>query len=222
MVHLATQPGVEVDHDRALKGAGARARLGPELRDLPGLHRAARGAAPTSDRFPRARKCPTSGSRCLHRFAALGMLRLTTNCGFVDPSILPARPRRHHRAGVHAHHGVAGGVIAGIVAGMILGSVNGVLIGIFRTNPVLTTLGTNVAAIGHPDLHQGDIVYSESGTSRSSPRTGHWASPTRCGSLPASPSSRTSSFRTRCSAAGSDPDGGNYAAARAAVPRSAA
>ena len=40
---------------------------------------------------------------------------------------------------------------------------NGVLIGIFRTNPVLTTLGTNVAAIGISLIFtQGDIVYSES------------------------------------------------------------
>jgi ribose transport system permease protein len=53
-------------------------------------------------------------------------------------------------------------MLAGIASGLILGLVNGVLIGIVRTNPVLTTLGTNVAALGVALIFtQGDYVYTQ-------------------------------------------------------------
>ena len=63
-----------------------------------------------------------------------------------------------------------GGIIAGIVAGIVIGLVNGILIGVVRTNPVLTTLGTNVAALGVAliftqgdyRLHRGPVLHRRS------------------------------------------------------------
>ena len=117
---LATQPGVEVDHDGAPQGAGACARPGPELRHLPGLHRAARGRHHPLRPFLSSPELLNIGqSVAFTGFAALGMLFVTTSGGFVDLSI----PASMAASGIIALAfmptiGVVGGVIAGIVAGM--------------------------------------------------------------------------------------------------------
>ena len=118
-----------------------------------------------SDRFLTGQNLLNIGqSVAFTGFAALGMLFVTTSGGFVDLSI----PASMASSGIIALAvmptvGVFGGIVAGITAGIVIGLVNGTLIGIFRTNPVLTTLGTNVAAIGISLIFtQGDIVYSES------------------------------------------------------------
>jgi ribose/xylose/arabinose/galactoside ABC-type transport system permease subunit len=118
-----------------------------------------------SDRFLSTQNMLNIGqSVAFTGFAALGMLFVTTSGGFVDLSI----PASMASSGIVALAfmptlGVLGGVIVGIVAGVVIGSVNGTLIGVFRTNPVLTTLGTNVAFLGISLIFtQGDIVYSES------------------------------------------------------------
>jgi len=97
-------------------------------------------------------------------FAALGMLFVTTSGGFVDLSI----PAAMGAAGVITLALMDGGldpsvaILAGIASGLVLGLVNGVLIGVVRTNPVLTTLGTNVAALGVALIFtQGDYVYTQ-------------------------------------------------------------
>jgi ribose/xylose/arabinose/galactoside ABC-type transport system permease subunit len=50
----------------------------------------------------------------------------------------------------------------GVLSGLVLGLVNGFLIGVVRANPVLTTLGTNTAALGAALIFtQGDYVYTQ-------------------------------------------------------------
>ena len=97
-------------------------------------------------------------------FAALGMLFVTTSGGFVDLSI----PAAIGGSGVITLALMDGGVspplaiLAGIASGLVLGLVNGFLIGVMRANPVLTTLGTNVAALGAALIFtQGDYVYTQ-------------------------------------------------------------
>ena len=161
---LATQPGVESTTTVPLKGqARARVLVQNYAIFLVFIALLVLGSI-LSDRFLSSQNMLNIGqSVAFTGFAALGMLFVTTSGGFVDLSI----PASMAASGIIALAfmptiGVVGGVIAGIVAGMILGSVNGVLIGVFRTNPVLTTLGTNVAAIGISLIFtQGDIVYSE-------------------------------------------------------------
>ncbi len=99
-------------------------------------------------------------------FAAFGMLMVTTSGGFVDLSI----PATMAGSGIIALAvvpvlGPIGGLIAGIGAGVLIGLFNGILIGVFRTNPVITTLGTQFAALGIAQLFvEGRIVYNESET----------------------------------------------------------
>jgi ribose/xylose/arabinose/galactoside ABC-type transport system permease subunit len=99
-------------------------------------------------------------------FAALGMLFVTTSGGFVDLSI----PAAMGGAGVITlalmdEPTLAPPLLAilvGIASGLVLGLVNGYLIGVVRTNPVLTTLGTNVAGLGAALIFtQGDYVYTQ-------------------------------------------------------------
>jgi ribose/xylose/arabinose/galactoside ABC-type transport system permease subunit len=97
-------------------------------------------------------------------FAALGMLFVTTSGGFVDLSI----PAAIGGSGVITLALMEGGVppllaiVAGVMSGLVLGLVNGVLIGVVRANPVLTTLGTNTAALGAALIFtQGDYVYTQ-------------------------------------------------------------
>ena len=99
-------------------------------------------------------------------FAALGMVMVTTAGGFVDLSI----PATMAASGIIALAtqpvlGPIGGLLAGVSAGVFIGLFNGVLIGAFRTNPVITTLGTQFAALGIAQLFvEGRIVYNESET----------------------------------------------------------
>jgi ribose/xylose/arabinose/galactoside ABC-type transport system permease subunit len=99
-------------------------------------------------------------------FAAFGMLFVTTSGGFVDLSI----PATMASAGIIALAtvpvlGPVGGLVAGVGIGVLIGLFNGILIGVFRTNPVITTLGTQFAALGIAQLFvEGRIVYNESET----------------------------------------------------------
>lgn len=99
-------------------------------------------------------------------FAAFGMLFVTTSGGFVDLSI----PATMAASGIIALAtvpvlGPLGGVLAGVGAGVGIGLFNGILVGVFRTNPVITTLGTQFAALGIAQLFvEGRIVYNESET----------------------------------------------------------
>jgi ribose/xylose/arabinose/galactoside ABC-type transport system permease subunit len=161
---LATQPGVEPTTSVPLSGS-ARARVLLQNYAIFVVFIALLVVGSLlSDRFLSGQNLLNIGqSVAFTGFAALGMLFVTTSGGFVDLSI----PASMASSGIIALAlmptlGVAGGIFAGIASGVVIGSVNGVLIGIFRTNPVLTTLGTNVAAIGISLIFtQGDIVYSE-------------------------------------------------------------
>ncbi len=99
-------------------------------------------------------------------FAALGMLFVTTSGGFVDLSV----PATMASSGIIALAmvpilGPIGGFAAGVGAGLAIGFFNGLLIGLFRTNPVITTLGTQFAALGIAQIFvEGRIVYNESET----------------------------------------------------------
>ncbi|MEX1296926.1 MAG: ABC transporter permease [Candidatus Limnocylindrales bacterium] len=99
-------------------------------------------------------------------FAALGMLFVTTSGGFVDLSV----PATMASSGIIALAtvpvlGPVGGFVAGVGSGLAIGFFNGLLIGLFRTNPVITTLGTQFAALGIAQIFvEGRIVYNESET----------------------------------------------------------
>jgi ribose transport system permease protein len=99
-------------------------------------------------------------------FAALGMLFVTTSGGFVDLSI----PAAIGAAGVITlalmdepyYLSPVVAMLVGVLSGLVLGLVNGFLIGVVRANPVLTTLGTNTAALGAALIFtQGDYVYTQ-------------------------------------------------------------
>jgi ribose/xylose/arabinose/galactoside ABC-type transport system permease subunit len=161
---LATQPGMEPTASVPLAGsARTRTLIQNYAIFLVFIVLLLLGAL-LSDRFLSTQNLLNIGqSVAFTGFAALGMLFVTSSGGFVDLSI----PASMAASGIIALAvmptlGVLGGIIAGIVAGIVIGLVNGILIGVFRTNPVLTTLGTNVAAIGISLIFtQGDIVYSE-------------------------------------------------------------
>jgi ribose/xylose/arabinose/galactoside ABC-type transport system permease subunit len=161
---LSTQPGAEPATGAALTSSDrARALVKNYAIFLVFILLLVAGSF-LSDRFLSTQNLLNIGqSVAFTGFAALGMLFVTTSGGFVDLSI----PASMASSGIIALAfmptlGVLGGVIIGIIAGVVIGSVNGTLIGIFRTNPVLTTLGTNVAFLGISLIFtQGDIVYSE-------------------------------------------------------------
>jgi ribose transport system permease protein len=163
--HLSLEPGVEPTTSVPLSGrARTRVLVQNYAIYLVFILLIVAGAALLGTKFLSTQNFLNIGQAVAFTgFAALGMLFVTTSGGFVDLSI----PAAIGAAGVIALAvlptvGPLGAILAGIASGVVLGSVNGFLIGVTRTNPVLTTLGTNVAALGAALIFtQGDYVYTQ-------------------------------------------------------------
>jgi ribose/xylose/arabinose/galactoside ABC-type transport system permease subunit len=164
--HLTSQPGVESTTTVPLTGrARTRALVQNYAIYLVFILLVVAGAALLGTKFLSTQNFLNIGQAVTFTgFAALGMLFVTTSGGFVDLSI----PAAIGGAGVITLALMEGGVppllaiAAGVLSGLVLGLINGVLIGVVRANPVLTTLGTNTAALGVALIFtQGDYVYTQ-------------------------------------------------------------